>query len=74
MGVAKFTKPHLLIPNEILPKLFILYVWMFLHVRLYTMFVPGDCKGQKRASDPLELDLKTIMSYQVGAGNQILVL
>lgn len=30
-------------------------------VLLYTTFVPGACVGQKRTSDPLELDLQKTM-------------
>ena len=34
--------------------------------------VPGACstqRGQKRASDPLELELQMVVSYQVSDGN-----
>ena len=34
----------------------------------------GACRGQKRTSDPLELDLGNVVSTHVGAGNQIQVL
>jgi hypothetical protein len=30
--------------------------------------VPGACKGQRRASEPLERELQTVMSCHVGAG------
>ena len=36
--------------------------------------MPVVCGGQKRALDPLELELKMAMSYHVGAGNQTWVL
>ena len=35
------------------------------------MFVCGDPGDQKRVSDPLELELQTIVTYHVGAGSQI---
>ena len=34
-----------------------------------TTCVPGACGGQKRASDPLELELEMVMRQDVGAGN-----
>jgi hypothetical protein len=33
----------------------------------------GALRGQKRASEPLELELQAVMSSQVGAGNRIQV-
>lgn len=33
------------------------------------MYVPGACEGQKRGSDPLELDLQMVVSHPMGAGN-----
>jgi hypothetical protein len=47
------------------------YMWMVfcLHVCLCTMCVPCAHKGQKRASDPLELDFQTVVSHHMGAGN-----
>ena len=36
--------------------------------------MPTACRGQKRVSDPLELDLRPVVNYHVGAGNQIQVL
>ena len=30
---------------------------------------PGTCGGQKRASDALELELRIVVKYHVGAGN-----
>ena len=41
----------------------------FLQVCLRTMCVPGACGGQKRVSDPLELELQKVVSHRVGAGN-----
>jgi hypothetical protein len=50
---------------------FILCVWLFcLHVCLCTTCMPCACRGQKRASDPLEVELKTVGRHHVGAGNQ----
>jgi hypothetical protein len=34
-----------------------------------TICVPGPSGGQKKASDPLELDSQTVMSCHVGAGD-----
>lgn len=31
-------------------------------------------EGQKKASNPLELELQVVMSHSVSAGNQILIL
>jgi hypothetical protein len=37
--------------------IYLMYMSVFLHVCLYTMYVPGAHKGQKRTLDPLELEL-----------------
>lgn len=34
------------------------------------MCVPGACRGQKRVSDPLELELQMVVSHNAGAGNR----
>lgn len=31
--------------------------------------MPGACEEQKKASDPLEMHLSTVVSHQMGAGN-----
>lgn len=36
---------------------------------LYATGVSGACSGQKKASDPLELELRTAVSHSVGAGS-----
>lgn len=36
---------------------------------LYTVCMPGVHKGQKRALDPLKLDLQMTVNFHVGAGN-----
>ena len=47
---------------------FILCVWIFcLHVCLCIMCVPGACRGQKRASDPVELELQIVVRCHVDA-------
>lgn len=46
----------------------------FLHTPVYTTCTSGACRGQKRASDPLELKLRMVVSHQVGAGNRTQVL
>ena len=43
------------------------------------MYICAPCvcnayRGQKRASDPLKLELQTVLSHNVGAGNQTQVL
>lgn len=42
-------------------NLFLFYVCVLLHVCMCTICIPGVCRGQKRARDPLELEL-TVMS------------
>lgn len=45
-------------------------IWVFcLNVCLCTSFMPGTCRGQMRASGPLELELYTAMSCNVDTGN-----
>lgn len=34
---------------------------------MYTVFVPGTCRGQKGVLDPLELMLEMVVSRYVGA-------
>lgn len=36
---------------------------------LCTVYVPGDLGDQKRASDPLRLELEIAVSFQVGTGS-----
>ena len=46
--------------------LFFVYVWMFcLHVCLCITCMPGAHRGQKRASDSLELELQMVVSHCV---------
>lgn len=49
---------------------FILCVCVFacMYVSVCPMCVPGDCRGQKRISDPPEIELHIIVSCHVGAG------
>lgn len=42
---------------------FCMYVWI--------MCVPDGHGGQKRMPNPLELELKVVVTHHVGAGNQI---
>ena len=35
-----------------------------------TMYVVGAHRGQKRASDSLEVELQMVVNYQAGAGKQ----
>ena len=39
------------------------------HVCLCATHMAGSLGGQKRALDPLELELQMVVSSQVGAGN-----
>lgn len=36
--------------------------------------MPGACRGKRRVSDPLELELLTVVSCPVDAGNETVVL
>lgn len=45
-----------------------------MNVYLYTTCVLGARRSQKRALDPLELELRMVASHHVSAGNQIWVL
>lgn len=42
----------------------------FLIVCVCTMYKPGAGGGQKEASNPLGVELHTIVSHHVGAGNR----
>lgn len=42
----------------------------YLNVCMCTTCVPGDCGSQKRAADPLELNVQTAVSCLVDAGNR----
>jgi hypothetical protein len=37
-------------------------------VYMCTMCLPNACRGQKRESDPLELELEMVVSHHVSAG------
>lgn len=51
--------------------LFVIFcAWVLcLHMCISTTCVPGTCKGLKKVSDPQELDLQTVVSLCVDAGN-----
>lgn len=36
---------------------------------VYTMYMPGACRGQKKLSDLLKLELQMVVGCHVGAGN-----
>ena len=36
-----------------------------------TVSMPGVCRGQKKALNPLEMELQTVIGHYVGAGNQM---
>lgn len=36
---------------------------------VYTIYMPGACRGQKKLSDLLKLELQMVVGCQVGAGN-----
>jgi len=42
---------------------------LFLYVYMCTTCVPGAFHGHKRASEPLELELRVVVSHHVGAEN-----
>ena len=45
-------------------RIYFLCVWLCcLHVYLCTVYMPGAFRGQKRASDPLELELTVVVSH-----------
>lgn len=46
------------------------YCVFCLHVCICTTCVPGASSGQKRVSDPVELELQMLVSYHVGSGKQ----
>lgn len=49
---------------------FCFYVWLFcLHTYMYTMFVLGAHRGQKRPSDSLEWQLQMIIKHHMEAEN-----
>lgn len=63
----------------IFKRFFILTICLFSFicvycVRVYTTYVPGAPRGQKRASNPLELELWVVVNHYVGAGNQTWVI
>lgn len=41
-----------------------------LHVCLCSRCVPGTCRDQKSVSDPLELELRMVVSHHVDVGTQ----
>lgn len=44
-----------------------------MHVCMCSIRMPAVLKGQEKVLDPLELELRMVMSQYVGAGNQNLV-
>lgn len=44
------------------------------HICMGTIGIPGGSGGQKKAPDPLKLELWMIVSHHVDAGNQTWVL
>jgi hypothetical protein len=46
----------------------------YIYVSVLCVCMPGACGGQKRASDPLELELQMVVNCHVSSGNQIWVL
>ena len=51
-------------------NLFLFYVWVFCSMYVHTSCHCSAHEGQKRASDPLRLKFRTVVSYHVGAGNR----
>ena len=52
-----------------LKDLFILRVWVFAHVCMCTVCMPGARGSLKRVSDPVKLEIQTTVSHHVSAGN-----
>ena len=42
-----------------------------LHVCLYSTYMPGTCGGPKGASDPMDLELRMVMSHLVELGIEL---
>lgn len=40
----------------------------YLHAHMFTPCTPGPCRSQKRAWDPLELELQMVMNHHVVLG------
>lgn len=53
---------------------FILHVNVLLAYNMYTKYVLGTQRSQKKASDPQELEFQIIVSHHVGTENQTQVL
>lgn len=50
--------------------IYTLWVWLFwLHVCFWIMCIPSDHWGQRRALDALEMELQTVVSPHISAGN-----
>lgn len=49
-------------------------IGMYLNVCLCTTHILRACRGQKRESEPLKLELPEVVSPLVGAGTQIWIL
>lgn len=53
----------------------ILYVWVSIYIYVCApSAMPSSHEGQKKESDPLELELQMVLSFDMGDGNQISVL
>ena len=57
--------------NFFLKLLLILCAWMFLSAYLYTMGSGGARGSQKKAWDPLELELQMAVSHHAGEGKEL---
>lgn len=45
-----------------------------LRVCLYTTWVPAACRGQKRETDPMELELQMVVSHQTRSSGSVVLL
>ena len=45
-----------------------MHEWMY--ICLCATYMPGACRGQKKASDPMQLKLQTAVSCHTGAGSR----
>lgn len=55
----------------ILKNLLFIYVWVFcMHTYLCILYMPSECRSQKKVLNSLELELQMVVNQLVGAGNQ----
>ena len=60
-------------PTDILLFKKIAYMYECLHVCMYSMCVTDACRGQKKVSDPLDVEFWIAASHLLGAGSPLCV-